>query len=335
VNFDMKLKGLFLLNTGAYDQIYGEPERAAIAELVDIVAPPQTAESVRENPAVLADVDVIFSGWGMARLDEAFLAVAPKLKAVFYGAGSIKGFATDAAWERGIIITSAYAANAVPVTEYTLAAITFGLKQAWYYIIGAKQAGTYPPGKPVPGGYGSTVGLISLGMIGRMVAERLKAYDLHVIAYDPYVTAEAGAALGVEMVTLDEIFRRADIASLHTPLLPETVGMITGAHLAAMKPGATFVNTARGAVVREQEMIAVLQQRPDLYAVLDVTYPEPPEPGSPLYSLPNVILTPHIAGSLDAECRRMGQYMVEELQRYIAGKPLQWAITRERARIMA
>ncbi len=329
------LKGLYLLNANAYDMIYGATERAQIKQLVEICAPPQTAESVSANPAVLSNVEVIFSGWGMSRLDTDFLAAAPRLKAVFYGAGSIRSFATDAAWERGIVITSAYAANAVPVAEYTLAATLFSLKHAWYYIIGAKQAGAYPPRKPMPGGYGSTVGLISLGMIGRMVAERLKAFDLHIIAYDPYVSAEAGAALGVEMVSLDEIFARADVVSLHTPWLPETEGMITGTHLAAMKSGATFINTARGAVVREAEMIAVLQQRPDLYAVLDVTYPEPPEPGSPLYTLPNVLLTPHIAGSLDGECRRMGQYMVEELRRYVAGEPLKWAITRERAKIMA
>jgi phosphoglycerate dehydrogenase-like enzyme len=329
------LKALYLLNPDAYTKIYGEPERATISDLVDIVAPPQTAESVRENPAVLADVDVIFSGWGMARLDEAFLAAAPNLKAVFYGAGSIKSFVTDAAWGRGIVITSAYAANAVPVVEYTLAAILFSLKRAWYYMLGAKSTGAYPPRVPVPGGFESTVGLVSLGMIGRMVAGRLKGFDLRVLAYDPYVNAEAGAALGVEMVALNDIFRRSDVVSLHTPWLPETEGLITGAHLAAMKPGATFINTARGAVVREAEMIAVLQQRPDLCAVLDVTYPEPPEPGSPLFSLPNVVLTPHIAGSLDAECRRMGQTMVAELRRYLAGEPLQWVISRERARVMA
>jgi phosphoglycerate dehydrogenase-like enzyme len=107
--------------------------------------------------------------------------------------------------------------------------------------------------------------------------------------------------------------------------------MITGAHIASMKQGATFINTARGAIVRENEMIEVLKQRPDLQAVLDVTYPEPPAAGSPLYTLPNVILTPHIAGSMDAECRRMGRYMVEELRRYVAGKPLRWEVTREAA----
>jgi phosphoglycerate dehydrogenase-like enzyme len=135
----------------------------------------------------------------------------------------------------------------------------------------------------------------------------------------------------VELLPLDELFRRADVVSLHTPLLKETEGMITGAHLASMKPGATFINTARGAIVREKEMIEALKKRPDLQAVLDVTHPEPPEPGSPLYTLPNVILTPHIAGSMDGECRRMGRYMVEELRRFVDGKPLRWQITREMA----
>ena len=125
------------------------------------------------------------------------------------------------------------------------------------------------------------------------------------------------------------------MASLHTPWLPETERLITGAHLASLKPYATFINTARGAIVREDEMIAVLQQRPDLVAVLDVTYPEPPAADSPLYTLPNVIITPHIAGSMQAECRRQGQYMIAELERYLAGQPLKYGLTRAKAAIMA
>ena len=97
-----------------------------------------------------------------------------------------------------------------------------------------------------------------------------------------------------------------------------------------MKPYSTFINTSRGAVIRENEMIEVLRQRPDLWAVLDVTYPEPPPPDSPLYTLPNVLLTPHIAGSMGEECRRQGRYMIEELERYLAGQPLSWAVTKEK-----
>jgi phosphoglycerate dehydrogenase-like enzyme len=328
-------RAIYILNTDAYDKIYGPAERDAIAELVGMAPPQQTAAEVQAAPETLRDVEIIFSGWGMAPLDETLLAAAPKLKAVFYGAGSIRYFATEAAWAHGITICSAWAANAVPVSEYTLAQILFSLKRGWHYALEIKREQRWVEKTPVPGAYGSTVGLISLGMIGRLVAERLRPFDVEVIAYDPFVSDADAAALGVTRCGLDELFARADVVSLHTPKLPETLGMITGAHLAAMKPGATFINTARGAIVRETEMIEVLTQRPDLFAILDVTDPEPPVPGSPLYTLPNVVLTPHIAGSMDAECRRMAQYMIDDARRYLAGEPLRWQVTRERAETMA
>jgi len=172
-------------------------------------------------------------------------------------------------------------------------------------------------------------------MIGRLVCSLLRPFDVRVIAYDPFATAETAASLGVTLGSLDECFARADVVSLHTPWLPETEKMITGAHFRSMRKDATFINTARGAVVDEPAMVEVLQQRPDLTAILDVTYPEPPKPGSPLYTLPNVILTPHIAGSMDTECRRMGRYAVDECRRFLAGQPLKWHVTRERAAALA
>lgn len=330
------LKGLYILGKDSFKKIYGPKEREDIAKLVDIYAPPQTPESVKENPSILNDAEVIFSGWGAPRMDEEFLASAPNLKVVFYGAGSIKQMVTDAFWDRGIIVTSAYAANGIPVAEYTLSQILFSLKRGWQFVLSIKKEGKYPEVREeVPGAYGSTVGIISLGMIGRYVCELLKHFDLKVIAYDPYVKEEEAAKLGVQLCSLEEVFKESDVVSLHTPWLKETEGMITGAHFESMKPRATFINTARGAVVRENEMIEVLKKRPDIFAILDVTYPEPPRPGSPLYTLPNVILTPHIAGSMDRECNRMGRYMVEELKRYINGEPLRWQITRERAAVLA
>jgi phosphoglycerate dehydrogenase-like enzyme len=266
-------------------------------------------------------------------MDEAFLSAAPRLKAVFYGAGSIRYFMTDAAWDRHILVTSAYAANAIPTAEFALAQILYALKRGWTFVRAIQREGRYPAKTPVPGAYGSKVGLISLGMIGSYVAELLQAFDVKVWAYTS--SEEKAARLGARRCSLDKIFAQCDVVSLHTPWIPETVGMITGAHLASMKPNATFINTARGAVVREDEMIEVLQQRPDLYAVLDVTHPEPPKPGSLLYTLPNVVLTPHIAGSLDNECRRMGRYAVQELEHYLKGEPQDWAISREAAAKLA
>lgn len=329
------MNALFLLNSDAYHKIYSPAQQAEIANLVELCGPPQTAQAIAADPTILNEIEIIFSGWGMPRMNEEFLAHCPNLKIVFYGAGSIKHCTTEAFWRRAIPITSSYAANAVPVAEFTLAQILLCLKKTWQHALAIKQDPQSRQRLTVPGGYGSTVGIIALGMIGRMVCEHLRPFDLNVIAYDPYVTVADAAKLGVTLVSLDDLFAQADVVSLHAPWIDATVGMITGTHLAAMKKGATFINTARGAIVRETEMIEVLQKRPDLLAVLDVTYPEPPVAGSPLYTLPNVILTPHIAGSMDSECQRMGQIVVDELKRYLAGEPLQWTISQEQAAIMA
>lgn len=332
----MKKKGLYVLDKNSFELIYGPEERKDIDNLVDIVAPIQSRDILRDNPGVLEEVEVIFSGWGGPKIDEEFLAAAPNLEMVFYGAGSIKGIVTDAFWDRDIRITSAYAANGIPVAEFTLAQILFSLKRGWHYAFSIKEQGKYPPSREgILGAYGSTVGIISLGMIGRYVCQLLKPFDLKIIAYDPFASEDVADELGVELCGLDEIFKRSDVVSLHTPWLPETEGMIKGEHFSAMKGNATFINTARGAVVREDEMIQVLKKRPDLYALLDVTWPEPPVAGSPLYTMPNIILTPHIAGSLGKECNRMGRYMVDELERYLKGEELDWEISKEKASILA
>lgn len=327
--------GLVILDSKAFELIYGSDIKSEISHRVRLLAEPMTKEEVMGRPELLKEVEVIFSGWGAPKMDEAFLAAAPKLKAVFYGAGSIRHFTTEAFWARNITISCAYAMNAVPVAEYTLATILLSLKNFWHQAFAAKQLGKFPGRYSCAGAYGSKVGLISLGMIGRLVRERLRPFDLEVLAYDPFVTPEQATVLGIEMVSLDEIFRQCDVVSLHTPWLKETEGMIQGRHFELMKPYASFLNTARGAVVNESEMTEVLQRRPDIMALLDVTYPEPPVPGSPLWTMPNVILTPHIAGSQDRECRRMGRLMVDEFDRWSRGENLKWAISKEKSALMA
>ena len=333
-----KPKGLYLLGESAFARIYGADTRREIEAQVEMVAPLQTAEMIARDPTALEDVQLVFSGWGMARVDDAFLDAAPNLEAIFYAAGTVRYFVTDALWERDVRLTSGYGANAEFVAPYTLAQIILSLKRTWYFADKVRREESYDPNEKeaLPGLYTGVVGLISLGQVGRRVAALLRdTLPVRVLAYDPYLTAETAAALGVEPVGLEELFRRCDVVSLHTPWLPETEGMIRGAHLAAMKANATFINTARGAVVNEPEMIAVLERRPDLYALLDVTYPEPPAAGSPLYSLPNVLLTPHIAGAHNTECLRMGRLMAAELHRYLAGARLEYEITREMLPLLA
>lgn len=332
----MKPKSLFLLGSDKFSAIYGEAEQAAIRELTDVLVDrPLSRNEVMAHPEWLAECEIVFSGWGGPRMDAEFLALAPKLKAVFYGAGSVKKIISDAFWERDILLTSSWAANAVPVAEFTLAQILLSLKRCWQQMREIRENQKYSGKLPVAGAYQSTVAIISLGMIGRMVCEHLQRFDLRVIAYDPFAKQEDADKLGVTLCSLDDCFREGDVVSLHAPWLKETEKMITGDHFTMMKENATFINTARGAVVDEAAMIAVLQKRTDVTALLDVTYPEPPVEGSPLYTMPNVYLTPHIAGSLDGECRRMGQYAIDECRRYLQGEPLQWQVTKELAARMA
>jgi len=332
----IKPKALYVLSDRHFDEIYGRDVHAELARRVDIPSSLITPEIYKQSAQTWPGVEMIFSGWGMIPIDEAFLSRFSALQVVFYGAGSVKPFLTDAFWRSGVQLTSAVAANAVPVAEYTCAQIIQALKMAWQSAFYIRKEGKFPKYYTPPGAYRTTVGLLSLGMIGRAVAERLRSsYDLKVLAYDPYVTPEEADSLNVTLVPLDEVFERADVVSCHTPALPETERMIRGRHFELLKPQTTFINTARGAVVAEDEMIEVLQRRPDIIAILDVTYPEPPVAGSPLYTLENVILTPHIAGSMGDECRRMGRYMVEELDRFLAGQPLLYRVNEERVAVIA
>ena len=212
-------------------------------------------------------------------LDAAFLAALPGLEAVFYAAGSVRGLVSDAFWRRDLPLCSAWGANAVPVAEFTLAQVILCLKHTYQRSRATHAARQHVSAVVPPGNYGSRVGLIGLGMIGRAVAELLKVLKVEVWAYDPVADPAKAAALGVTLVELDALFRECDVVSLHAPALDSTRGMVTGEHFLSMKARASFINTARGSLVREPEMLAVLEARPDLFAVLDVTAPEPPVPG--------------------------------------------------------
>jgi phosphoglycerate dehydrogenase-like enzyme len=330
------LKGIYIIDERFFHNIYGPRQRDRIDSLVDIYAPPQTTETVAANPNILNDADVIISGWHMPVMDRQFFEYASNLKAVFYGAGSTKYFITDQVWERDVIVCHASEVNSLPVAEFTLGQILLSLKSMWYHSRNVRDARTYVPSEFFGAGlYGSTVGLISLGSIARYLCRLLEPFNVNIIAYDPYVDAKTAQILGVELCDLDEVFRCADVVSLHTPLNEQTVGLIRGSHLLSMKPYTTFINTARAPIVEQDEMIEALKERSDLTALLDVTSPEPPERDSPLYELKNVVLTPHIAGSVGNECRRLGDHIASELQRYVRGERLVSRLEKERAMMMA
>jgi phosphoglycerate dehydrogenase-like enzyme len=319
-------KAVCVLEELAQSLIYGPQEMSDIEGLVEIIAPPQNSSSILELPEVLSQIEVLITGWGGPVLDAEFLKLTPNLKAVFYGAGAVTYIVTPTFWERKIVLSSAYAMNAIPVAEYTFATIVFSLKHGWRLARAVREKTPCRPVLNVPGCYGSTVGLVSMGMIARTLLKHLEMCDVHVLAYDPFMDQAEADQLGIQLVSLDELFTRSDVVSVHTPLFHETVGLITGSHMASMKDGATLINTSRGEIIREDELLDVLENRPDLQAVLDVCVNES-NPPSRLLDLPNVVITPHIAGSIGTECRRMGRFVIDELQRYLTGEPLHGLIT--------
>ncbi|MCC5023328.1 MAG: hydroxyacid dehydrogenase [Candidatus Synoicihabitans palmerolidicus] len=283
----------FMLPASVLDEVYGAEGVAEITQHARLVHPPVSREELAAQPHPWTqEVEVLFTSWQAPVLDAAMLARFPRLRAVFYGAGSIRYLATPEFWRRGILLTTAASANAVPVSEYTLASTLMGLKRMW-------------------------------------------PFELEVVAYDPYLSSTDATELDVRLLPLAELFATCSVVSLHAPRLPATIGMITGELIASMKPNATLINTSRGTLVKEDELCEALRHRPDLQVVLDVTDPEPPAPGSPLYSLLNVVLTPHIAGSRGRERRRLGELMITEFHRFRRGQPLQHAVSEARAMTMA
>ena len=329
------MKAMFLLNPDYFDRVYPAGLRDEIRQYMQVDDRAYSSDEVQANPSLLHGIDAIFSSWGMLELNETILAHAPNLKIVFYGSGSIRHFTPPAFWQRGIRVTSAYTVNGEYVAYFTLAQILLSLKRFWYYVDQYKNHRETWQRVPIPGMYRSRIGIISLGAIGQQVCQLLQAFPLDVYAYDPFWSQERADLLGVTLLSLEEVFATCDVVSLHTPWLPETVGMITGELLSSMKENATFINTARGAVVREEEMIDALQQRPDLTALVDVTWPEPPAKDCPLFTLPNVVLSPHIAGSMDGEITKMGELMVAEMKRWLAGEPLTNEINEQQAKTLA
>lgn len=332
------MKAIFLCdNIGNIRRVYGE---AGIKRALDsyefLTEEVITGKALCESSGKYKEAELVFSTWGMPALDEETIKrELPNLKAVMYGAGSVQAFARPFL-NLGIKVFSAWAANAVPVAEYAVSAILLATKGffACLSLKADREAGldtfhTYR------GNYGEKVGLLGLGMVGGETAKLLKRYKLDVMYYDPFFPAEKEEEYGVRKASLEEIFGECAVISNHIANLPATVGMLNYDLFKLMRPNAFFLNTGRGAQVVEDDLARALKEVPTRYALLDVTWPEPPVKGHPFYEMPNVYMTPHIAGSAGDECMRMGEYMLNEAEKLEKGEPTKWEVSLEMLKTMA
>lgn len=291
--------------------------------MVDLRGPVFEDFSSPEAQAALSDVEILITGWGCPKIGLDVLEAAPNLRAIIHAGGVISDKLPPIPAGRSIVGSNAGDANGRPVAEYTLAMVLLANKQAFEssHLYGRRRAEIDREQEfPEAGNYQKTVGLVGASRIGRNVAKLLQPFQLEVLFYDPYLTSGDAAALGVERVSLEELMNRSDVLSVHVPVTPETTGMIGAPELALLRGGATVINTARGEIMDQTALEAELVSG-RINAILDVAVPDVLPANHVFYDLPNVFLTPHIAGSMGTELLRMGDHIVAELQRYVSGQP--------------
>ncbi len=298
------------------------------------VGTPVSTDSL-DHPAVadrLAEIEILVTSWGVPKLDEARLAQLPKLKAIFHCAGTVRPFVSDALWNRRIVVSNGADANAIPVAEFTLATIILAGKRAQVLANDARThrgSNNYRHLRGEVGNVGRTVGVVGYSRIGRRVVELLQMlHDVRVLVADPFADPAEVAAAGATLLPLDELIPAVDILSLHAPELPSTRHMIGARELGALANNATVINTGRGSLIDTAALEEACRDG-RINAILDVTDPEPLNADSILYELPNVVLTPHIAGSLGTETRRMSDMALNDLAHYLNNEPLEAQVREE------
>ena len=332
-------RAIFLCDVnGKIEYVYDNAAMEEIEALAELDRTVYTREDIVNGQGEFRDVHFIFSTWGMPVFSEEEIGMYfPELECVFYAAGSVQFFARPFL-NRGVKVFSGWGANAIPVAEYASAQIILANKGFYQSSrIHSKEDYTrmlslFPKYK---GNYNTKIGILGAGRVGKLVIERLKTLNVEILVYDPFLSDNMAVYLGVEKFSLDKIFSQCTVISNHMADKEETRGILNKALFEMMPPYATFINTGRGAQVAEQDLCDVLSSRSDLTAILDVTFPEPPEADSGLYKLDNCILTPHIAGSFGNEVNRMAMYMADQLQAHIKGEPCDFEVTLKMLETMA
>src|SRR5436309_66887 len=251
------------------------------------------------------------------KVTEHLLARAPKLRAVGRAGVGVDNINLEAATKRGVLVMSTPGGNSVSVAEHTFALLLSLARQvprldraihAWRW---EKSSGAGPEVR------GKTLGLVGLGRIGSEVAVRAEAFDMRVLAYDPFISEAAAHEISVELVPLDQLLAESDFVSLHAALSPATQNLISAANIQKMKKGARLINTARGELVDESALAEALKCGKLAGAALDVFSEEPPK-NSPLVGLPNVITTPHVAGSTAEAQEELRTQVAVQIKDYLA-----------------
>lgn len=326
---------VFLLNAKLRNSIFKQEDIDALSQIGNIVfnmdEQGPDADKVKE---LIRDANIAITSWGCPRLDRDILQQAPGLELIVHAAGSVKGIVSDEVWRRKIRVSSCAYPLGIGVAETALGFTITALKNMWDLARNTRE-GKWDEGREkVREVYGVTIGVIGAGRAGRHYIKLMKNFDVDILLYDPTVDEQQAQEMGVQKVELEELLKRSDVVSIHAPSIPETYHMINRETLMLMKDDAIIINTARGSLIDEEALVEELRKG-RLFACIDVTDPEPPDKGHPFRSLPNVILTPHIAGAVNNGLYRIGKYVVEEILAYVKGEKMDGEVFENKLSILA
>lgn len=275
------------------------------------------------------ECDIWITGWGTPPL-LGKLSRPPKV--IIHAAGSIKVLQPEEAFSKGVRFASCNNALAVGVAETTLGMMIAGLKGLFFareWTANGGWGGNFSFDRPffkVRELYGLKIGIVAASKVGRHLIHLLKSFDVQVSVADPFLKDTDAEELGVEKVSLEQLFSENDVITIHAPFLPSTTGMVTASMIKSMRDNSLLINTARGGLIDEAALIEELQTQ-RISAILDVTSPEPPAADNPLRTLPNVVLSPHIAGAVNNGCLRIGRDAVNYTLDFISGRPIEGEVT--------
>lgn len=317
--------GLLLMNARAFTDLFDSVRLTRLHQLVALGDPIRLDDLHGSDIAArLAHTEILVTGWGSPMLGPDLLAAAPALRAVIHTGGSVKQHVSPAFWDHGILVTSAADANAIPVAEFTLATILLEGKRVAHYVDGYRRhrevGGAWRDAIPPAINFGGTVGIVGLSRVGRRVAELLRPFEFEVLVADPHATAADASAVDARLVDLDTMLAASDIVSVHAPELPDTHHLLDARRIALMRRHAVLINTARGSLIDTDALIRRCSAG-TLRAILDVTDPEPLPRDSVLFDAPGIILSPHIAGAMNAETGRLADSALDEIDRLRQGLP--------------
>jgi phosphoglycerate dehydrogenase-like enzyme len=335
---------VLVLPSGAlYQEIMSpraEEKLHALGEIVQADPPQGGGRSVTADQIVelLPGVDAVLTTWGAPKFDERLLRHADRLKIIAHAAGTIKGMIPPEVFDRGIAVAHAAAVIADSVGEWALTVTLMSLRKAYDLNKQMHEPESNQDRRRLGFGnelYYKRVGIVAASMTGRAFIRLLKPFQPDIVVFDPYLSDERARDLGVRRIdSLDELFATCDIVSNHAPTTPETTGMIGAAQLARLRDGALFVNTARAAAIDYDALTRELQSG-RIKGAIDVYPKEPLAVDSPLRALDNVILSPHVAGGTVESRQRLGESMVDDIARHLAGEPLRYGVTKQMLATMA